>query len=184
MGRNLFKSSAVLAAVAAVVALCGCGSGSSGGSAAGAESTQSASQARKPPWDRPHGPGVLPGSKEFIEKADAICNRGKQAGSRAVVAALSQTEGSGKPKAQRLLAAIQVAYLPGVERQMREILALDPPEGEGWQVKAFVIALGEGIHSEKRTGIHPRFSESFKHAAELARALGVKACIYSDSGFG
>jgi hypothetical protein len=180
----LIKRLATIAAIAAMAALCGCGGSGNDGSAATAQSTTSGSKAgdSNAPWNRPKASKSSPRYKAFIEQADAICNRGKLRAYQATMAYLARHKSSHKPKSQRFLEAIQTAYLPSIERQIKEIRAVEPPPGEGWQVTAFVVALQEGIYSENRSSINPQFGQSFKHSAELARTLGIKACVYSGLG--
>lgn len=114
--------------------------------------------------------------KAFAEKANRICNRNKQNEYRAVISYLERHRNSKEPRPQRINRAIRVAYLPRIERQIKEIRALPPPRGEGWQVTAFIVALKEGIYSMRRSS-SADLKRSFQHSAELARALDITACV-------
>jgi hypothetical protein len=96
--------------------------------------------------------------------------------------ALAQTENSAKPRPKRLLLAIRAGVVPSIETQIKEIRAIDPPRGEGWQVTALIVALEEGIYSENHLTTSPHFKQAFAHSAEIARALGPKACVYNALG--
>ena len=164
-----------LIAVAGVVALCGCG-GSEGTAEGGTTQSGEAGNANDNPFG--HSPPNAPSKVAFVEKANAICTRGKARASRAMTAHLGQQGASSTPDAQATLEAIQAVYPSEIHRQIKEINALEPPENEDWQVKAFVVALWEGIHSERRTEINPKFAQSFEHSARIARELGIDACVY------
>lgn len=145
-------------ALLAVLGLAGCGGGSSA-----AEGKQ----------------GVASSKREFQEKANAICNRTKKYAFHAMIAYLQQHRSSDKPEAQRLAEAQSAAYPPRIKKQIGAILALDPPDGEAWQVKAFVVALREGIYSEHVNSPAPKlFSEAFAHSNRIAGELGIKTCIF------
>jgi hypothetical protein len=168
---------ALVAAIAVLVGGCGGGSDSTGtaGTGGGAEAKSGNGSAAEAASSL--------SKSEFVEKADAICNRDKRQG-LAEMSTYVKEKGaeSASPQAKIALLreALQAVFLPKVQDQIDEIRALGAPQGDEQEVEAFLAALQEGLDaaSKAATPTNALFGQSFKRSGELARAYGLTACAY------
>jgi hypothetical protein len=177
--RGSLLSSLGALAIAAAVALgvAGCGGGSSNStSAESTGSTTTAAGGGK--QTKTHSPSLS--KEEFVEKADAICTRGKTKGLEAMGVYAKEHQGTaGQSKAEVIGEAVQKVFLPSVQSQVDQIRALGAPAGEEQEVEAILAALEEAVEEASQGApSSARFAKSFASAGALAREYGLTACVY------
>lgn len=150
-----------MAGIALVVALFGCGGGDdSGGGSGDGGSTATISK------------------EEFVEEANAICNRVKKEGLTAMTTYLKEHQGSGKSKADQVLEAIHNAFLPALQKQVDDIRALGLPDGAEDEAEVFLVQTEKAIDTAEKSTGNAQFTQAFDKSADQARVLNINACVY------
>jgi hypothetical protein len=119
-GRGVFVAAAI--AIALVVTGCGGGGDSS-------TSTVSVSKAA------------------FIKKVDAVCQKGTERMQRAILVFLKQHKDVQRPNKAQSEKLVGTAIVPSVKTEIKELKALDAPEGDEDRVEEMVSALEEGLET-------------------------------------
>lgn len=119
---------------------------------------------------------------EFVNQANAICEKGKKQSLKEMAAYVKQHKGgSGQPGPALIVKAVKAVFIPGVETQIEEIRALGAPPGEEAKVDAFLAALEEGVEAAGEASggsAGAAFGQGFKRSAKLAREYGLNGCAY------
>lgn len=154
MGRGTIAI-AVALAVAALVAGCGGGSDSSSSS-----STGSVSKA------------------VFVKKADAVCQKGTERMQRAILVFLKQHKDVKRPNKTQSEKLVGTAIVPSVKTEIKELKALDVPEGDEERVDAIISALEEGLETAENNpeAVVASSSAVFGISGRLAGEYGAEAC--------
>lgn len=122
--------------------------------------------------------GEAPLSKAvFIKKGDAICAAVPGEFQKRLTGLEKRQEAAKKPKPSFAKVA-EVATLPPLEKAVRALEALPPPEGEELQAQTIVKALENAIASleENPTGELAGPKSPFAEFQRLTRQYGFKTC--------
>src|SRR5436305_4254633 len=120
-GRGAFA----MATMVIALAMAGCGGGSDSSSA----TTGSISKAA------------------FIKKADAVCQKGTERMQRAILVFLKQHKDVKRPNKAQSEKLVGTAIVPSVKTEIKELKALEVPEGDEEHVDAIINALEEGLET-------------------------------------
>jgi hypothetical protein len=119
----------------------------------------------------------------FIEKADAICEKGNeevQDGVEAVIKRYGQREYSEPLLVAKAPELVETVLAPSFESQIDEIRDLGAPKGDEAEVGAILTAMSDVIEDAKeRPKDFARSGEPFAKAARLAQSYGLEACALS-----
>src|ERR1700709_2699299 len=150
-GRGVFVAAAI--AVALVVAGCGGGSDSS-------TATVSVSKAA------------------FIKKVDAVCQKGTERMQRAILVFLKQHKDVQRPNKAQSEKLVGTAIVPSVKTELKELKALDAPEGDEERADAIISALEEGLETAEGNpeGVVASSDAVFGLSGRLAGAYGAEVC--------
>jgi len=114
-----------MATMVIALAMAGCGGGSDSSSA----TTGSISKAA------------------FIKKADAVCQKGTERMQRAILVFLKQHKDVKRPNKAQSEKLVGTAIVPSVKTEIKELKALEVPEGDEEHVDAIINALEEGLET-------------------------------------
>ena len=123
---------AALLALLAALLLSACG-GDDGGGPADQETEPTATSAQAP-----DPAGLTPEQRAFIAQADAICRKGDAAIDRAG----QKFAGTSGEKVDEL---VRTVIVPGTQREIEQLRALEPPPGDADQVNEFIDTLEAGF---------------------------------------
>jgi hypothetical protein len=112
---------------------------------------------------------------EFSREANQVCYRATKEYMPLVRRFMAAHSGFEMSPAERLTTAVRAAYLPRLERVIREIRALGAPPGEAALVGTFLRAQTEAISRARRGPIQSAFDRS----GPLAERLGWPSCDLS-----
>lgn len=119
-----------------------------------------------------------PSKADYIKEADAICARSNQETDAIFEEAV---ENPRKPKPDEAQAAIEQA-VPVLDKDIKELKALEPPKDDKDQVAAIWSALEEGVTTLEEASADPEASlvalvnDPFAAGEKLADEYGMKAC--------
>jgi hypothetical protein len=150
-GRGVF----VAAAVAVALIATGCGGGGDS-----ATSTVSISKAA------------------FIKKVDAVCQKGTERMQRAILVFLKEHKNVRRPNKAQSEKLVGTAIVPSVETELKELKALDVPEGDEERVKAIISALEEGLETaeDNPEAVVGSSDAVFGISGRLAGEYGAEVC--------
>jgi hypothetical protein len=120
-GRGVF----VVAVVIIALVVAGCGGGSDDSSTAEGSVSKAA----------------------FIKKVDAVCQKGTERMQRAILVFLKQHKSVRRPNKAQSEKLVGTAIVPSVKTEIKELKALDAPEGDEERVDAIISALEEGLET-------------------------------------
>jgi hypothetical protein len=118
---------------------------------------------------------------QYVQKANAICDKGSKAtadGYDAFYNRYPVSEGRELTKAQEV-ELVRVVIIPNVDDQARQLEKLPAPEGDEAEVAAFVDTLNgavEALESEPLSFYEPGAGNPLLPAAEEAGAYGLTHC--------
>jgi len=152
MGRGTIAI-AVALTVAALVAGCGGGSDSS-------TTTVSVSKAA------------------FIKKVDAVCQKGTERMQRAILVFLKQHKDVQRPNKTQSEKLVGTAIVPSVKTELKELKALDAPEGDEERADAIISALEEGLETAEGNpeAVVASSDAVFGISGRLAGEYGAEVC--------
>lgn len=161
---NQFNLCIIAAAVGLGLLVVGCGGGDSGASA-GTESevaTQVSSLSKA----------------QFIEKADAICEKKTNEFHNEIETLQSQlTQGSAASELTKSAKLVTVVFVPTFEKEIGQIEALGAPEGDEEDIAAILAAMQRTLDEGKDEPLTVlRREHTFGKGFQLARAYGFTAC--------
>jgi len=112
---------------------------------------------------------------QFIRQGDAIC---KQAGAEQVALAAHYKK---KEIAPGHFKAVTGIVVPPMEKELRRLRALSPPQGDEKKVRAILEEIESGVHDVQHDYLDVFYEENdpFAEANELARKYGFHACAES-----
>jgi hypothetical protein len=160
----------VATALAAVLLVAGCGDGddsSASGSAETSESTEITVES-----------GSL-SKAQFIEKADAVCEKGRKKFERLLGDFISSAEANESSSGQQAQAKALVnsVFAPIYEEQIDEISSLGAPSGDEDEVEAVLKAIQQDIDKGKEDPLkYVRSENIFAGSTKPARAYGFTYC--------
>jgi hypothetical protein len=156
-----FRTLIVLAIAAAALPAAGCGGGGDDGAGAANGSTAT------------DGADRATGAKgEFVEAANAACfQRRKQMRQEFNALARNASE---TPSAVESL--IERVIAPGLEAEVREIRALEPPPAETRQIEAILAAIQETVDQAQADPVEFTKHGPFSEVTKLANEYGLTAC--------
>jgi hypothetical protein len=149
----------VLIAAAMVVALVVTGCGGSGDSSS-STATGSISKAA------------------FIKKADAVCQKGTERMQRAILVFLKQHKDVQRPNKAQSEKLVGTAIVPSVKTEVKELKALEVPEGDEERVDAIISALEEGLETAEANpeAVVASSDAVFGISGRLAGEYGAEVC--------
>jgi hypothetical protein len=157
--------------MAAVLLVAGCGGSDDDSSASGSAETSESTEIT-----------VESGSlskAQFIEKADAICEKGRQKFERLLgkfISSVEANESSSGQKAQAK-ALVNSVFAPIYEEQIDEISSLGAPSGDENEVEAVLKAIQGDIDKGKEDPLkYVRSENIFAGSIKPARAYGFTYC--------
>lgn len=111
---------------------------------------------------------------QFIRQADAVCKQ----------AAAEQRKLAAQHKGEVVsgnLAAVIAVFVPPMERELRRLRALSPPQADEGRVGAMLRAIESGVKDAKADylDLFVKQTDPFTEANELARKYGIAACAQS-----
>lgn len=118
---------------------------------------------------------------EFIEQAEAICNRGNRWMLKQMLAAATEEEEGGSAGGDAFTAAAKSVALPRVQATIRDIAALGAPRGDEVQLEAFLTQMQQekdALEEQPRISETELFNGGFSGSGELARDYGLRRCAY------
>jgi len=83
----------------------------------------------------------------FVKKVDAVCQKGTERMQRAILVFLKQHRDVKRPNKAQSEKLVGTAIVPSVKTEIKELKALDAPEGDEERVDAIVSALEEGLET-------------------------------------
>jgi hypothetical protein len=151
-GRGAFVAAATV--IALVVAGCG-GSGDSSNTTTGSISKAA-----------------------FIKKADAVCQKGTERMQRAILVFLKQHKDVKRPNKAQSEELVGTAIVPSVKTEVKELKALDVPEGDEEHVDAIISALEEGLETAEANpeAVVASSDAVFGISGRLAGEYGAEVC--------
>lgn len=173
--RAVLLFASVLTAVS-LACLAGCGG-----------SGETSSTKPQPPAEKPQSktqpPKRSPADKaryikekaQFVKRGNAICRRADAEQHRLAVRTLK------KGPLNRKWELAAPAIVPAMEKELRELRALEPPEGDEAKVRRILKAMQKGVED---AGYDPidliyTWSDPFSGARALAKRYGLTVCAYS-----
>lgn len=163
------RASAALLAVTATLLLSACGGDEGGDSGeAGTEPTTTSAQAPDPA-------SLTPEQRAFIAQADAICRRGDAA----IDKAGQRFAGTSGEKVDEL---VRTVIVPGTQKEIEQLRALEPPPGDTEQVNAFIDTLEQGfdqLAADPRQLAGGEALQTIIEARKLAFEYGMVDCARS-----
>jgi len=153
MGRGTIAIAVALALAALVVGGCGGGGDSS-------TATVSVSKAA------------------FIKKVDAVCQKGTERMQKAILDFLKQHRNVQRPNKAQSEKLVGTAIVPSVETELKELKALEAPEGDGDRVDAIISALEEGLETaeDNPEAVVASSDAVFGISGRLAGEYGAEVC--------
>ncbi len=112
---------------------------------------------------------------QFLERGDAIC---RQAGAEQVELAGHYKKGQVAPGEYEAVTAV---FVPPMEKELRRLRALNPPQDDEKEVGAILEGIESGVKDAKLDylDLFVRETDPFAEANELARKYGLQACAES-----
>jgi hypothetical protein len=152
MGRGTIAIAVALAAAALVA---GCGGGDDSSSA-----TVSVSKAA------------------FIKKVDAVCQKGTERMQRAILVFLKQHKDVKRPNQAQSEKLVATVIVPSVKTEIKELKALDAPQGDEDRFSAILSALEEGLETaeDNPKAVVASSDAVFGISGRLAGEYGAEVC--------
>jgi ABC-type phosphate/phosphonate transport system substrate-binding protein len=152
-GRGIFV---VAVAVALALVVAGCGSGDSSTSTVSGSISKAA----------------------FIKKVDAVCQKGTERMQRAILVFLKQHKDVKRPNKAQSLKLVGTAIVPSVRTEIKELKALEVPEGDEERVDAIIGALEEGLETAEGNpeAVVSSSDAVFGISGRLAGEYGAEVC--------
>jgi hypothetical protein len=152
MGRGTI---AIAVALTVAVLVAGCGGGSDSSTA-----TVSVSKAA------------------FIKKVDAVCQKGTERMQRAILVFLKQHKDVQRPNKTQSEKLVGTAIVPSVKTELKELKALDAPEGDEERADAIISALEEGLETAEGNpdAVVASSDAVFGISGRLAGEYGAEVC--------
>jgi hypothetical protein len=114
---------------------------------------------------------------EYLAKAKAVCQKGKQTLTDASGAAFSKLAPGQKPSTPEIEAFVRQTVIPTIREQVKELRALPPPKGEKGHVEEIYKALDKGLDElQKNPKKLTDGSNVFADADTLANKYGITVC--------
>ena len=112
---------------------------------------------------------------QFLRQGNAIC---RQAGAEQMELAGHYKKGQVAPGEYEAVTAV---FLPPMEKELRRLAALSPPQGDEKEVRAILKAIESGVDDAKADylDLFVKQTDPFAEANELARKYGFHACAES-----
>jgi hypothetical protein len=153
MGRGTIAIAVALALAALVVSGCGGGGDSS-------TATVSVSKAA------------------FIKKVDTVCKKGTERMQKAILDFLKQHRNVQRPNKAQSEKLVGTAIVPSVETELKELKALEAPEGDEDRVNAIISALEEGLETAENNpeAVVASSDAVFGISGRLAGEYGAEVC--------
>jgi len=152
MGRGTIAIAVALTAAALVA---GCGGG-------GDSSTATASVSKA----------------AFIKKVDTVCQKGTERMQRAILVFLKQHKDVQRPNKAQSEKLVGTAIVPSVKTELKELKALEAPEGDEERVDAIISALEEGLETaeDNPEAVVASSDAVFGISGRLAGEYGAEVC--------
>jgi hypothetical protein len=112
---------------------------------------------------------------EFVRQGDAIC---EQASAEQTELATHYKKGE---VAEGNLETVTAVFVPPMEKELRRLEALIPPQADERKVRTILDGIGSGIKDAKADylDLFVKETDPFAEANELARKYGFEACAES-----
>jgi hypothetical protein len=114
----------------------------------------------------------------FIKKVDAVCQKGTERMQRAILVFLKQHKDVKRPNKAQSLKLVGTAIVPSVKIELKELKALEAPEGDGERFDAIVTALEEGLETAEGNpeAVVSSSDAVFGISGRLAGEYGAEVC--------
>lgn len=112
---------------------------------------------------------------QFLKRGDAIC---RQAGAEQAERASHYKKGQIAPGE---FEAVTAVFVPPMEKELRRLKALSPPQGDDKEVRTILKGIEKGVKDAKfdYLDLFVEQTDPFAEANELARNYGFHACAES-----
>ncbi len=114
----------------------------------------------------------------FIKKVDAVCQKGTERMQRAILVFLKQHKDVQRPNKAQSEKLVGTAIVPSVETELKELKALEAPEGDEERVDAIISALEEGLETAEGNpeAVVASSDAVFGISGRLAGEYGAEVC--------
>jgi hypothetical protein len=114
----------------------------------------------------------------FIKKVDAVCKRGTERMQKAILDFLKQHRNVQRPNKAQSEKLVGTAIVPSVKTELKELKALEAPEGDGDRVDAIISALEEGLETAEGNpeAVVASSDAVFGISGRLAAEYGAEVC--------
>jgi hypothetical protein len=114
----------------------------------------------------------------FIKKVDSVCQKGTERMQQAILIFLQQHKGVQRPNTVQSEKLVSTAIVPSVKTEIKELKALDAPEGDEERVDAIIGALEEGLETAEGNpeAVVASSDAVFGIPGRLASEYGAEAC--------
>jgi len=114
----------------------------------------------------------------FIKKANAICKQGIERMQRQIFAELKTKNGIRKPRPSEYEALVGKIIVPNVRTELRQLHALELPDGDEERIEAMIEALEEGLETaeDNPEAVAASSDAVFGIASRLAGEYGLTVC--------
>lgn len=111
---------------------------------------------------------------QFIRQGNAVCKQ----------AAVDQAKLAAQHRGEVVsgnFEAVTAVFVPPMERELRRLEALSPPQADEGEIRAILRAIESGVEDAKADylDLFVRETDPFVQANELARKYGLRACAES-----
>jgi len=114
----------------------------------------------------------------FIKKVDGVCQKGTERMQRAILVFLKQHKDVKRPNKAQSEKLVGSAIVPSVKTELKELKALDVPEGDEERVEAIISALEEGLETAEANpeAVVASSDAVFGISGRLAGEYGAEVC--------
>lgn len=112
---------------------------------------------------------------QFLKQGNAIC-------AQAEADQVRLANGHEKALAEHVeVTPVLAVFVPPMEKELRRLKALDPPQGDEEEIRAILAAIGWGINETKSDflDLYVKAKDPFRRAAKLASEYGLEVCAGS-----
>jgi hypothetical protein len=115
---------------------------------------------------------------EFIEKAEAVCEKDEKELRRDLAAFVKQHENVKFPSEKDVAELVHVVFSGNIEGEVKALRAIEVPSGDEKQVKALIDAREESLKNAEANplGLNRNAKLIFAKSRKLAKEYGLEAC--------
>jgi len=156
--------------------LAGCGGSGETSSTKQRSSADQSRPSKRSPAEKPRTPRTPAERARFIKQGNAICRRADAEQQSLAAQYLKK-----RRPLNRRWEIIEPALLPAMRKELQELRALKPPEGEEAEIQRILLEMEKGIKDADYDPIDLVYtwSDPFSVARHLAKRYGLKVCAFS-----